>query len=125
MIIIRMLIAAVVCLTLIVYFFYVLITSSPCERIDRATLPIRLGTDVTKVIVKPWGDAETLNAIDRFSARSRLRAALFFRIQFYSDRVPPVVCDWDAYKDQILGDGSYFEEKDSENRKKAENTNNY
>lgn len=120
MIIIRMMIAAIVCLALIVYFCYVLITSNPCERIDRATLPVRLSTDLTKVIVKPWSHPETLDSIDRFSARTRLKLALLFRIQFYSDRVPPVVCDWDAYKDQILGGDTYFERKDDENREDAE-----
>ena len=125
MIIIRMLIAAVICLAIIVYVCYVLITSSPCERIDRATLPVRYATDVTKAIAKPWSQPETLNAIDRFSARTRLKAALLFRIQFYSDRVPPVICDWDAYKDQILGNSSYFEDKDKENREKAEHQANY
>lgn len=123
MIIIRMMIAAIVCLTIIAYLSYVMVTSSPCERIDRATLPVRLATDFTKQAVKPWTQPSTLDKIDGFSARTRLRAALLFRIQFYSDRVPPVICDWDAYKDRILNADSTLEQKDSYNRQHAEESN--
>lgn len=42
----------------------------------------------------------------------------FSRIQFYSETVPPVVCDWDTYKDRVLGTDSSLSEKDEEVKQK-------
>lgn len=118
MIVIRMLFSAVVVLLLVIYFTYVMVTFDPCTRIDRATKPIELTTDFVQVLAKPWAEPQTLQSIDNWSAKNRLRAAIFFRIQFYSDTVPAVVCDWDAVKDQILGTDSSLSEKDEEVKQK-------
>ena len=118
MIFIRMMISAVLVLLLVIYFTYVLITSSPCERISRATKTIDLTNDFVVILAKPWAELETLQSIKNWSAKTRLRAAILFRIQFYSDSVPPVVCDWDVYKDQILGTDSSLSEKDDEMKHK-------
>ncbi|WP_291593565.1 hypothetical protein [Comamonas sp.] len=95
-----------------------MITSDPCTRIDRATKPIELTTDFVVVLAKPWAEPQTLQSIRNWSARTRLRAAIVFRIQFYSDSVPPVVCDWDLAKDRILGTDSSLSEKDEEVKQK-------
>ncbi|EOZ8645348.1 hypothetical protein ACQWTT_001099 [Acinetobacter baumannii] len=118
MIFIRMLISAVVVLLFVIYFTYVLVTSDPCTRIDRATKPIELTTELVTAFAKPWAEPETLQSIRNWSARTRLRAAIVFRIQFYSDSVPPVICDWDAVKDRMLGADSSLSEKDDEVKQK-------
>lgn len=118
MIFIRMLISAVVVLLFVIYFTYVMLTTDSCERISRATKPIQLTTDFVNVLAKPWAEPATLQSIDNWSARTRLRAAILFRIQFYSETVPPVVCDWDTYKDRVLGTDSSLSEKDEEVKQK-------
>lgn len=118
MIIIRMLFSAVVVLLFVIYFTYVMVTFDPCTRLDRATKPIEFTTDFVQVLAKPWAEPQTLQSISNWSARNRLRAAIFLRIQFYSDSIPPVVCDWDSVKDQILGSNSSLAEKDEEVKQK-------
>ena len=118
MIFIRMLVSAVIVLMFVIYFTYVMLTTNSCERISRATKPIQLTTDFVNILAKPWAEPETLQSIDDWSARTRLRAAILFRIQFYSESVPPIVCDWDAYKDRVLGNQSSLSEKDDEVKQK-------
>lgn len=114
MIFLKMIIQSVVLIFILIYLTYVLITSSPCERISRATKPIEIISDGVVIFAKPWVEPETIYRIRNWSARSRLNAAILFRIQFYSNAVPPVVCDWDAQKDQILGTGNYSKSHEEE-----------
>ena len=118
MILIKMLFSAVMVLLCVIYFTYVMVTFDPCTRLDRATKPIELTTDFVQVIAKPWSEPQKLETISNWSERNRLRAAIFLRIQFYSETVPPVVCDWDAVKDQVLGSNSSLAEKDEEVKQK-------
>ena len=101
MIIFRMIISGIIALGLVVYFFYVFVVSSPCERLSRATKPIDLGASVVSTLAKPWTSDEALNYIEAWSAKTRLKSAVLLRIQFYSDSEQPVVCDWDQYVDVI------------------------
>lgn len=118
MIILRTIITAIVLLFIIIYACFVLITSNPCTRIDRATIPVRYASEFAKTMAKPWSQPETLNGIDQWSAKQRLRLAILFRIQFYSDHVPPIRCDWDIYKEKVLGSDNGLLEK--ERSKEAE-----
>lgn len=118
MIILRTIITAIVLLFIIIYACFVLITSNPCTRIDRATIPVRYASEFAKTMAKPWSQPETLSGIDQWSAKQRLRIAIIFRIQFYSDSVPPVRCDWDQYKEAVLGSDNSLLQK--EKAKEAE-----
>lgn len=120
MILIRMIIASVLLLSILVYMVFLLVSTDPCTRINRATIPVVYATDIAKAAAKPWSSPQTMQAMDVWGAKTRLRFALLFRIQFYSDSVPPVLCDWDQYKDQILGGDSTLKDKDTENQKNVE-----
>lgn len=103
MIILRTIITGIFLLLFIMYSTYVLVASDPCVRTDRVTIPIRIASEFAQTMAKPWSQPETLRSIETWSAKQRLRMAIIFRIQFYSDAVPPIRCDWDAYKEQVLG----------------------
>lgn len=124
MIILRTIITAIVLLFIIIYTVFVLITSNPCTRIDRATIPVRYASEFAKTMAKPWSEPQTLNSIDQWSAKQRLRMAILFRIQFYSDAVPPIRCDWDIYKNQILGPDDSLIQKEKAKESEGQNTNN-
>lgn len=123
MIILRTIITAIVLLFIIIYACFVLITSNPCTRIDRATIPVRYASEFAKTMAKPWSQPETLQSIDQWSAKQRLRMAILFRIQFYSDAVPPVRCDWDIYKESILGSDNGLIQKEKMKEAERQNAN--
>ncbi len=124
MIILRTIIMGIFLLVFIMYISFVLVTSDPCKRIDRATIPVRLGSEFLKTMVEPWTSPQFLQTIDQSSARTRIRLAILFRIQFYSDVNPPVVCDWDMYKEQVLGpDNSLIQKERNQNQQNNESQN--
>ncbi|NNH79208.1 hypothetical protein HLH17_16445 [Acinetobacter sp. ANC 5380] len=101
MIIFRMIISGIIALSLVIYFFYVFVVSSPCERLSRATKPIDLGTSLVVTLSEPWSSPNTLSSIEAWSAKTRLKAAVLLRIQFYSKSEQPVICDWDKYVEVV------------------------
>jgi hypothetical protein len=118
MIILRTIISVIVLLFIIVYVSFVLLTTNPCQRIDRATMPVRYAAEFAKTAAKPWSTPESLTSIDQWSVRTRFSLAILFRIQFYSDVVPPIRCDWDQHKALILGPDSSLIKREEANEAK-------
>lgn len=85
------------------YLGYMLITSDPCTRIERATKPVYLAGIVVQRVAEPWSSPSTMKWLEQNTFKSQLWSALFIRKFAYYKAEPPIICSWDAYADLVGG----------------------
>lgn len=80
---------------LLSYAGFVLVATEACVRIERSTVPVKLGAMAVSYFAKPWATPETMARIEFYGLKSRLNMANFMQKQFYTGE--NVVCGWNKF----------------------------
>lgn len=83
---------AAVLVGLVAYSGYILLADEPCERVERATIPIHYIGDWSSRAAKPWNEHASIK-LKFWGLKTRLAAVKTIKHQFYYDR--GLSCPWD------------------------------